>query len=285
MKEYKIYCHTNKYNGKRYVGLTRTSVQHRWDNGNGYKNNRHFWGAIQKYGWGNFRHEILHFGLTREEASDLERKLIDEWKLTDERFGYNLTTGGEINYTVTEETRKLIGASKRTHGCTKTRLYKTYNTMITSHTLVCEEWGDFIAFREWALANGYSDNLALCRIDAQKEFCPSNCVFQPTSKQHDYRFDKVEVEYNGEMHNFKELGKILGLSRGTLFSRYYSGVTGDELFAPVTRGITYPKYIEKHGCRYRARFKRNDVRYSTKQCDTIEEAAVERDKLLQELNN
>lgn len=40
---------------------------------------------------------------------------------------------------------------------------------------VCDEWQEFGTFRDWALENGYSDNLTLDRIDVNGNYEPSNC--------------------------------------------------------------------------------------------------------------
>lgn len=40
---------------------------------------------------------------------------------------------------------------------------------------VCDEWQKFEVFRDWALENGYSDNLTLDRIDVNGNYEPSNC--------------------------------------------------------------------------------------------------------------
>lgn len=42
---------------------------------------------------------------------------------------------------------------------------------------VCEEWHDREKLKKWALENGYEKGLRLERIDANKNYCPSNCRF------------------------------------------------------------------------------------------------------------
>lgn len=40
---------------------------------------------------------------------------------------------------------------------------------------VCEEWNEYSNFKEWAMANGYADNLSIDRIDPSKGYYPDNC--------------------------------------------------------------------------------------------------------------
>lgn len=113
---YTVYCHTNKLNGKRYFGITSKRPEVRWGNGNNYRSSRHFNFAIEKYGWDGFTHEVIAEGLTKEEACQMEQDLIREYKTTDDRYGYNLSTGGEsgaAGVVVSAETRAKRSASSK----------------------------------------------------------------------------------------------------------------------------------------------------------------------------
>lgn len=114
--DYKVYVHTNKLNGKRYVGITsKANVNHRWNSGRGYHENTHFYSAIQKYGWDNFEHEILFDGLSEHEAKEKEIELIREWNTNDNRYGYNMTTGGDgtPGCHPSEETRRKLSEARK----------------------------------------------------------------------------------------------------------------------------------------------------------------------------
>lgn len=94
MKKYVVYKHTNKLNGKVYIGITSQNPENRWKNGNGYSN-QHFSRAIKKYGWDNFDHDIVAKELSKEDACEMERILIKSYRSTDPEYGYNETLGGD----------------------------------------------------------------------------------------------------------------------------------------------------------------------------------------------
>lgn len=87
--------HTNKINGKKYIGITSNNVNVRWKNGYGYSDKLPIGRAIRKYGWDNFEHIIVEDGLDEESAKNLEMYLIEKNQTTDDKYGYNLTAGGD----------------------------------------------------------------------------------------------------------------------------------------------------------------------------------------------
>lgn len=110
-KKYCIYIHTNLINNKKYVGITSIKPSYRWSNGNGYKRNIHFWNAIQKYGWDNFKHEIILRNETYEYACAVEKCLIKHYRTTNPLYGYNRDPGGHSGIPHTEETKQKMRAS------------------------------------------------------------------------------------------------------------------------------------------------------------------------------
>lgn len=108
MKKYCVYMHTNKVNGKRYIGQTCMSTKQRWGvDGCNYKKSTYFYNAIQKYGWDNFLHEVLFDNLTLDEANAKEIELIEFYQTMNDDFGYNLRSGGSGGE-FAERTKKLM---------------------------------------------------------------------------------------------------------------------------------------------------------------------------------
>lgn len=104
---YCVYKHTSP-SGKSYIGLTCQGMERRARKGEGYKECSAFYNAIQKYGWNNFSHEVLEDHLSFEEACEKERRYIAEYQSLTSQNGYNLESGGRVNTSVSEETRKKI---------------------------------------------------------------------------------------------------------------------------------------------------------------------------------
>lgn len=91
---YIVYKHTSP-SSKVYIGITKFDPKYRWlNNGRGYKTQTTLFNAIIKYGWINFKHEILYKDLSEEQALDKEEELIQQYKSYDRRYGYNISLRG-----------------------------------------------------------------------------------------------------------------------------------------------------------------------------------------------
>lgn len=96
----------------RYIGQTCTSLEERAGyRGYNYQCCPIFWRAIQKYGWENFKVEILEEGLTFEQANEREQYWIGQLN-TMAPNGYNLQPGGG-NHTVHESSRQKMSENRK----------------------------------------------------------------------------------------------------------------------------------------------------------------------------
>ena len=137
------------------------------------------------------------------------------------------------------------------HGGTNTRLYRIWSGMIErchnpNHKgyknygargiAVCDAWkSSFAAFQEWALSNGYSEDLTIDRKDNDKPYCPENCRWLTLSAQQHHKRDNHLITYNGETHNIAEWVKITGIKRGTIEKRLRLGWPPDKAVSTPPR--------------------------------------------------
>lgn len=142
-KKYCVYRHTNKFNGKVYIGITCRRPEIRWNNGNGYKNNEYFFRAIQKYGWNEgFIHEIIADGLDMAVACKLEKELIEIHDSANYQNGYNCSTGGECGNSgcvrTDEWVSKMRKSLKRSVICVETGVIYESATDAEEQTGICK---------------------------------------------------------------------------------------------------------------------------------------------------
>ena len=111
--------------------------------------------------------------------------------------GHSLRRGVSNSCGCLARERRLAGT--KTHGKGKTRLYRIYHNMKSRcynknreryknyggrGISVCDEWlADFKAFYDWSMANGYSDELQIDRIDVNGNYEPSNCRWVTVTDQ------------------------------------------------------------------------------------------------------
>lgn len=114
MNNYTVYKHIFP-NGKVYIGITCRDVYLRWGNGKNYKTSKKIYNAINKYGWKNIKHIILYKGLSKKEAEQKEIELIKEHKSNNQKYGYNICSGGNgtPNHKVSKITRIKLSEAKK----------------------------------------------------------------------------------------------------------------------------------------------------------------------------
>lgn len=110
---YTVYVHKNIKNNKLYFGITSVPVKQRWKRGSSYSKTTKIRKAIDKYGWDNFEHIILYENLSKEDAEEKEIELINKYKTTNDKYGYNIQNGGFHNGKFTTETRVKISNAKK----------------------------------------------------------------------------------------------------------------------------------------------------------------------------
>lgn len=85
---------------------------------------------------------------------------------------------------------------------------------------VCAEWqSSFDAFRRWAHANGYRDDLSLDRIDGKGNYEPSNCRWATLIEQRRNQSNNHWITFNGETMLITDWAKKLKVSTGTIRKR------------------------------------------------------------------
>ena len=111
---------------------------------------------------------------------------------------------------------------------------------------VCEEWHNTRNFIEWALKNGYSDELSIDRIDNDKGYSPSNCRWATTKVQANNKRVCHYIKAFGRTLTTAQWAELAGMDRKTIRLRIASGMTPEEaLTAPLMKNGHIYKYPKK----------------------------------------
>lgn len=88
---------------------------------------------------------------------------------------------------------------------------------------VCKEWlEDFMNFYNWAMANGYRDDLTLDRKDTNGNYEPSNCRWATYKEQANNKRNNVVLSYKGEKKTLGEWAEEIGMEYGALHARIFT---------------------------------------------------------------
>lgn len=104
---------------------------------------------------------------------------------------------------------------------------------------ICEEWlNSFDSFYNWAINNGYEEDLTIDRIDNDKGYTPNNCKWSSKSEQCFNRSMSVKLTLDGRTMYMTEWASELGIGIKTLSWRYRKGWSDKEI-------LTTPKDSNK----------------------------------------
>lgn len=119
-----------------------------------------------------------------------------------------------------------------THDMSGTRIYniytgmkqRCYNEKFWAYSdyggrgiTVCDEWlNNSKSFFDWAMANGYQDNLTLDRINNDGNYEPNNCHWVTMEKQCNNKRSNHNITCFGRTESMAEWSRILGIKIGKL---------------------------------------------------------------------
>lgn len=93
---------------------------------------------------------------------------------------------------------------------------------------ICQEWlgkKGFDTFYDWAMSNGYADNLTIDRIDVNKDYCPENCRWVDRKAQNNNTRINHYYTHNGETKTVSQWAELYNIHRCVLNNRLRRGWT------------------------------------------------------------
>ncbi len=132
------------------------------------------------------------------------------------------------------------------HGKSDERIYDTYHSMKRRcykdtdkyydnyggrGIKVCEEWlgnNGFNNFYNWAINNGYQDNLTIDRIDVNGDYSPQNCRWSTRQEQMENTRRTRKFTINGETHSLTWWANKYNIPRSTVYYRLERGLNIEE---------------------------------------------------------
>ena len=133
---------------------------------------------------------------------------------------------------------KFIGKANRTHGESKTRLYRIWSLMKDRCTnknaehynlyggrgiTVCNEWLHYEPFKQWALKSGYKKHLSIDRINNDKGYAPDNCRWVTKIEQANNKRNNIRITHNEETLTLGEWAARLHMEPRNIWWRIHTG--------------------------------------------------------------
>ena len=238
-----IYKIENKVNGKIYIGQTVGTLEHRLSQHKSNSKKKSVIGdAIQKYGWENFRAEIIDYAESIDELNKKEIYWIGYYKSISPN-GYNLELGGR-NALNRQQTRdKISKANKGRFLSEKSPKSKRVYKFSLDGEFICE----YGSVREASRVNNISSSQisSVCRGEH----------FRTQGYRWSYDKNKLAdiptksaflVEYQDKVMTLKDWSMFLGIPYGTIQGRIKNGWS-------IEKAFTEPININKRNKKTRKR--------------------------------
>ena len=137
---------------------------------------------------------------------------------------------------IKKEQDKTNLTANHSHKMSGTRIYETwqdmkrrcYNKQNARYDryggrgiTVCDEWlNNFQSFYDWAISNGYSDDLTIDRIDNDGNYEPSNCRWSTAKEQCNNRGSNINITIGNATKSLMRWCEIFNVDYKKVYARY-----------------------------------------------------------------
>jgi hypothetical protein len=101
---------------------------------------------------------------------------------------------------------------------------------------MCDKWrNNFQNFCDWALKNGYREDLSIERKNVNLGYCEENCEWITLVEQAGNKQSTIYLTHNGITKSIKEWSndneiKNMGLTHMNLYRRKYAGCSDEDIY-------------------------------------------------------
>ena len=154
----------------------------------------------------------------------------------------------------------------------KTRCYnqnfKNYKYYGGKGITMCDEWKyNYLSFYNWAVENGYKEDLTIDRIDNNKGYAPENCRWATKKEQAMNTSANIKIKINGEYKTPEDISQKTGIKINTIYTRKFRGMSDEDIakntkhkrlksdleYKKTKRGVLvvkYKKYSSQHNVEF-----------------------------------
>ena len=151
------------------------------------------------------------------------------------------TTHGESGKHKKRLYRIWVGMKNRCYKANDKDAFRKYGS---KGIKVCDEWRtSYESFRDWAMSNGYRDDLSIDRIDPHGPYSPENCRWATDKEQQNNRSNNHIITFCGISKTLAEWSELTGFTKSTIEHRLERGWSiADALQSPM-RVARNGKYV------------------------------------------